>query len=118
MHWDQLSRLAKQPLDALRQAYSWGGDFRGDDALRSIGLLVQAFGGHAGMYAADRDLVRQYYAPDAVPASGLSNLIIAVPQRAEDVLGDGILDQYRCRPAGHPRSRPRRRLRPRPTAWL
>ena len=69
------------------------------------------------MYAADRDLVRQYYAPDAVPASGLSNLIIAVPQRAEDVLGDGSSINTAVALLGIPIP-PRRRLRPRPTAWL
>jgi hypothetical protein len=89
VHWDRLSMLGSQPADALRQAYGWGGDFRGDEVLRSIGLVIQAFGGHAGMFAADRDLVDEYWAPGSAPPSGISNLIVSLPQFSADVFGDG-----------------------------
>jgi hypothetical protein len=89
VHWDRLSALGSQPADALRQAYGWGGDFRGDDLLRSIGIVIQAFGGHAGMFAAGRDLIDEYWAPGSAPPSGLSNLIVSLPQLSDDVFGDG-----------------------------
>ncbi len=89
VHWDRLAALGSRPADALRQAYGWGGEFRGDDLLRSIGILIQAFGGHAGMFSAGRDLIDEYWAPGSAPPSGLSNLIVSLPQLSEDVFGDG-----------------------------
>ena len=63
VHWDRLAALGSRPADVLRQAYGWGGEFRADDLLRSIGILIQAFGGHAGMFSAGRDLIDEYWAP-------------------------------------------------------
>lgn len=89
VHWDRLSTLGGQPADALQQAYGWGADFRADDLLRSIGIVIQAFGGHAAMFAANRDLVDEYWAAGAAPPSGLNNLIVSLPHMTDDVLGDG-----------------------------
>jgi hypothetical protein len=90
LHWDRLSLLEDQPVEAVKQAYGWGSDFDGDGLLRSLGLLIQVFGGQAGLYAADRGLVDQYYAPGAAQAAGIRNLIVTVPFLSASLFGDGL----------------------------
>ncbi|HEY7396690.1 MAG TPA: hypothetical protein VH538_00195, partial [Gaiellaceae bacterium] len=79
VHWDRLASLADRPAETFRDSYGWGGDFDGDALLRSVGILVRAFGGNAGMQAADRHLVDEYYARGAPRAAGARNLILSAP---------------------------------------
>jgi hypothetical protein len=79
VHWDRLTSLAGQPLATFRESYGWGRDFDGDALLRSVGILVRAFGGNAGMYSADRQLVDQYYARGVPQAAGARTLILSAP---------------------------------------
>ena len=79
VHWETLGPLADQPLAVIQQSYGWGGTFDAQALLRSLGLLVRAFGGRAGMYPADRQLISQYYASGSPAAVGASNLIVSAP---------------------------------------
>ena len=78
--WSRLGPLADQPLETIASTYGWGGAFDGDALVRSIGILVRGFGGQAGIYGADPQLVDQYYAHAAPASVGLRNVIISVPE--------------------------------------
>ena len=86
----------------MQQSYGWGGDFDGDAFLRSLGILVRAFGGNAGLYAADRQLVAQYYAPGSTPATGVRNLILSLPLLEASVSSGGALADIRLAFLGIP----------------
>jgi hypothetical protein len=79
VHWDRLSLLADQPLKTVGDSYGWGASFEADAFLRSVGILVQGFGGRAGLYPADRRLIEQYYVPGSPGAAGTTNLILSAP---------------------------------------
>jgi hypothetical protein len=81
VHWDRLSGLVDQPLTTVEQAYGWGSDFDGDAFIRSVAIVVRAFGGNAGLYDADRQLVAQYY-PRGAPSAGVRNVLISPPMLA------------------------------------
>lgn len=90
VHWDRLSGLAGDPLATVTQAYGWGSAFDGDAFLRSVGILIQAFGGSAGLHLADRQLVDQFYADDAPNRSAVTNLVVSVPYLNASTFGDGV----------------------------
>ncbi len=79
VHWDRLGPLGDQPLATIERTYGWGAAFDADAFLRSIGILVRGFGGNAGLYAADRRLIDQYYARDSSGTAKTRNLIISMP---------------------------------------
>jgi hypothetical protein len=80
VHWDRLGLLADQPLSTLEQTYGWGTNFDADSFLRSLGILLRGFGGHASIYIADRRLASQYYSRDSSGRAGARNLIISAPE--------------------------------------
>ena len=90
VHWDRLTDLAGDPIATVKQAYGWGSTFDGDTFLRSVGILIQAFGGNAGRHLADRRLVDQFYADDAPNRSAVTNLIVSVPYLNASTFGDGV----------------------------
>jgi hypothetical protein len=61
VHWDRLASLADQPLVTLEQTYGWA-RISMPTFLRSLGILARGFGGRAGLYPADRELIDQYFA--------------------------------------------------------
>jgi hypothetical protein len=79
VHWDRLTGLVDDPAGTFGETYGWGGQFDGDALLRSVGILVRAFGGNAGMYDADRSLVGQYYLRGTPYSAGVRNLVLSVP---------------------------------------
>ena len=83
--WDVLTALPDQPLATVEKSYGWGSAFDADGFLRSIGILIRAFGGNAGIYGADAALVSQYYASGAPQAAGVRNLIVSAPFLQESV---------------------------------
>jgi hypothetical protein len=90
VHWDRLSGLAGDPIATVNQAYGWGSAFDGDAFLRSVGILIQAFGGNAAPLLADRRLVDQFYADDAPNRSAVTNLVVSVPYLNASTFGDGV----------------------------
>jgi uncharacterized protein DUF6603 len=90
VHWDRLSGLAGDPIGTVNQTYGWGSAFDGDAFLRSVGILIQAFGGNAGLHLADRQLVAQFYADDAPSGSAVTNLVVSVPYLNASTFGDGV----------------------------
>jgi hypothetical protein len=90
VHWDRLSDLVGDPVATVKQAYGWGSAFDGDAFLRSVGILIQAFGGNAGLHLADRGLVDQFYADDAPNRSAVTNLVVSVPYLNASTFGDGV----------------------------
>ena len=88
-HWERLGPLASDPLTTIESAYGWGGTFDGDALVRSLGILARGFGAPAGIYAADRRLGEQYYAPGSPGAAGLKNVVVSVPGLSPSVADGG-----------------------------
>jgi hypothetical protein len=79
VHWDRLAALPDQPRATIESTYGWGGTFDADGLIRSIGILCQGLGAKAGLYAADANLVGEYYTRGAPQAAGVKNVIVNVP---------------------------------------
>jgi hypothetical protein len=92
VHWERLGPLADRPLVTIEQSYGWGGAFDGNAFIRSLGVLVLGFGGRGGLYAADGQLVDQYYVHGSPAAVGLQNLILSAPMLEESATGGGAAE--------------------------
>ncbi len=85
VHWDLLGTIADDPLGTLKEVYEWGAPtFDGDALVRSLAMLASGLGAHAGMFAPQRQLVSQYFAPFSPDSVRLRAAVISAPSPKSD----------------------------------
>lgn len=79
INWESLPSFILEPIDTIYQTYGWNGAFKGDDLIRSLGILAAGFGGKASLFNTDEELVKQYFKQGSTYSIGLQNLVIPIP---------------------------------------